>query len=47
LTPPEPNEWNTRLSAVLAVLYLIFTEGYAATTGNRWIRTEVANEALR
>jgi RNA polymerase sigma factor (sigma-70 family) len=44
---PEPSEWNTRLSAVLAVLYLIFTEGYAATTGSRWIRTEVANEALR
>jgi RNA polymerase sigma factor (sigma-70 family) len=44
---PDPNEWNARLSAVLAVLYLIFTEGYAATTGDRWIRTEVANEALR
>ncbi|WP_458780796.1 RNA polymerase sigma factor [Arthrobacter sp. D3-16] len=44
---PDPNEWNGRLSAVLAVLYLIFTEGYAATTGDRWIRTEVANEALR
>jgi len=44
---PEPNEWNARLNAVLAVLYLIFTEGYAATTGDRWIRTEIANEALR
>jgi RNA polymerase sigma factor (sigma-70 family) len=44
---PEPNEWNARLGAVLAVLYLIFTEGYAATTGDRWIRTEIANEALR
>lgn len=44
---PEANEWNERLSAVLAVLYLIFTEGYAATSGDRWIRTEVANEALR
>ncbi|MFF1255150.1 RNA polymerase sigma factor [Pseudarthrobacter sp. NPDC058329] len=44
---PDPNEWNARLGAVLAVLYLIFTEGYAATTGDRWIRTEVANEALR
>lgn len=44
---PEANEWNGRLSAVLAVLYLIFTEGYAATSGDRWIRTEVANEALR
>ncbi len=44
---PEPNEWNGRLNAVLAVLYLIFTEGYAATTGDRWIRTDLANEALR
>lgn len=44
---PEPGEWGARLNAVLGVLYLIFTEGYAATTGDRWIRTEVANEALR
>ncbi|WP_461187591.1 RNA polymerase sigma factor [Arthrobacter sp. Z4-13] len=44
---PDPNEWKARLSAVLGVVYLIFTEGYAATTGDRWIRTEVANEALR
>ncbi|MEE2568916.1 RNA polymerase sigma factor [Pseudarthrobacter sp. J64] len=44
---PEPAEWGARLNAVLGVVYLIFTEGYAATTGNRWIRTEVANEALR
>lgn len=44
---PEPHEWNGRLNAVLAVLYLIFTEGYAATTGDRWIRTDMANEALR
>lgn len=33
---PEPSEWNGRLGAVLAVLYLVFTEGYAATTGDRW-----------
>ncbi|WP_026818779.1 RNA polymerase sigma factor [Arthrobacter castelli] len=44
---PEPNEWNDRLAAVLGVVYLIFTEGYAATSGERWVRTEVANEALR
>jgi RNA polymerase sigma factor (sigma-70 family) len=44
---PEPHEWNARLSSVLAVLYLIFTEGYAATTGHQWIRNDVANEALR
>jgi RNA polymerase sigma factor (sigma-70 family) len=44
---PDPNEWSPRLGAVLGVVYLIFTEGYAATTGDRWIRTELANEALR
>lgn len=44
---PEPNEWGARLSAVLGVVYLLFTEGYAATSGDRWIRTELAHEALR
>lgn len=44
---PEPNEWGARLGAVLGTVYLLFTEGYAATSGDRWIRTELANEALR
>ena len=44
---PDPREWHGRLGAVLGVIYLIFTEGYAATSGDRWIRTELANEALR
>lgn len=44
---PEPNEWGARLSGVLGVVYLLFTEGYAATSGDRWIRIELANEALR
>ncbi|HWH25343.1 MAG TPA: RNA polymerase sigma factor [Pseudolysinimonas sp.] len=44
---PDPSEWSGRVSAVLSVVYLIFTEGYAATSGDRWIRTELANEALR
>jgi RNA polymerase sigma factor (sigma-70 family) len=44
---PEPGEWSERLSAVLAVVYLVFTEGYAATAGDRWIRADLANEALR
>jgi RNA polymerase sigma factor (sigma-70 family) len=44
---PDPNEWTPRLGAVLGVVYLVFTEGYAATSGGRWIRTEIANEALR
>ncbi|MCM6764387.1 RNA polymerase sigma factor [Rathayibacter sp. ZW T2_19] len=44
---PEPAEWKGRLSAVLGVVYLIFTEGYAATSGDRWVRSEVAEEGLR
>jgi len=44
---PDPSEWRARLGSVLGVIYLIFTEGYAATSGDRWIRTDLANEALR
>lgn len=44
---PDPSEWGERLGAVLGVVYLAFTEGYAATSGDRWIRAELANEALR
>ncbi|WP_026536514.1 RNA polymerase sigma factor [Arthrobacter sp. H14] len=44
---PDPSEWSARLGAVLGVVYLIFTEGYVATSGERWIRIELANEALR
>lgn len=44
---PDPAQWPERLAAVLGVVYLVFTEGYAATAGDRWIRTELAGEALR
>ena len=44
---PEPAEWKQRLAGVLSVVYLIFTEGYAATTGREWMRADLANEALR
>lgn len=44
---PDPAEWAERLAGVLGVVYLVFTEGYAATAGDRWIRTELAEEALR
>ena len=44
---PDPDEWGARLGAVLGVVYLIFTEGYAATSGDRWIRADLAEEALR
>jgi RNA polymerase sigma factor (sigma-70 family) len=44
---PEPAEWGPRLGAVLGAVYLIFTEGYSATAGDRWVRAELAQEALR
>lgn len=44
---PDPAEWAPRLSAVLGIVYLIFTEGYAATAGERWMRPDLADEALR
>lgn len=44
---PEPAQWGERLSGVLSVVYALFTEGYAATSGDRWIRPDLAHEALR
>ncbi|MFJ4036638.1 RNA polymerase sigma factor [Microbacterium sp. NPDC090007] len=44
---PEPAEWPARRDAVLSVIYLIFTEGYAASGGDAVLRTELAHEALR
>lgn len=38
---PERSEYPQRLSAVLAVIYLIFNEGYSASSGERWIRHEI------
>jgi RNA polymerase sigma factor (sigma-70 family) len=36
-----------RLDDVMAVIYLIFNEGYAATAGEDWMRPDLANEAMR
>jgi RNA polymerase sigma factor (sigma-70 family) len=36
-----------RLGAVLEVVYLIYNEGYSATTGDAWLRPELCAEALR
>jgi len=44
---PEPGELTGRLASVLEVIYLIFNEGYAATSGEDWIRPELCAEALR
>ena len=44
---PDAAARNARLSAVLAVIYMIFNEGYAATAGEAWIRPTLCEEALR
>jgi predicted RNA polymerase sigma factor len=36
-----------RLSSVLAVIYLVFNEGYAATAGDDWLRPALCEDALR
>jgi RNA polymerase sigma factor (sigma-70 family) len=36
-----------RLDDVMAVIYLIFNEGYTATTGNDWMRPDLSSEAIR
>ncbi|MCA4131576.1 RNA polymerase sigma factor [Arthrobacter sp. M4] len=45
--PPEPHELGERLSSVLQVVYLIFTEGSFASGGDEWMRVDLAGEALR
>ena len=47
LEEPDPTERSERLDAVLEVIYLIFNEGYAATSGADWTRPALCDEALR
>ena len=44
---PGREELPGRLSSVLAVIYLIFNEGYSATAGEDWMRPTLCEEALR
>jgi RNA polymerase sigma factor (sigma-70 family) len=43
----RPDNWAERLPAVLQVLYLIFNEGYTATSGPSLQRRDLAREAIR
>jgi RNA polymerase sigma-70 factor (ECF subfamily) len=44
---PRGADRDARLASVLEVIYLIFNEGYSATAGEDWMRTELCDEALR
>ena len=44
---PVGPELANRFASVLEVVYLIFNEGYAATSGESWYRAELCDEAMR
>jgi RNA polymerase sigma-70 factor (ECF subfamily) len=44
---PRSEDLSARLPSVLEVIYLVFNEGYAATRGEDWMRTELCEDALR
>ena len=44
---PTGAERTRRLDDVMAVIYLIFNEGYTATAGEDWMRPDLATEAMR
>jgi len=44
---PRGADRAERLSSVLEVLYLIFNEGYAPTSGDAWVRPALCDEAVR
>jgi RNA polymerase sigma factor (sigma-70 family) len=47
LEMPLGAERTERLDDVMAVIYLVFNEGYAATAGTSWMRTDLCLEAMR
>ena len=44
---PDEDELPERVDAVMAVVYLVFNEGYAATSGDDLVRRDLAAEAIR
>ena len=44
---PEGEDRDARLGSVLEVIYLVFNEGYAATSGDGWMRPALCGEGLR
>lgn len=43
---PGPEDWDDRLNSVLTVIYLIFNEGYSASSGEAQVRHNLCDEAL-
>lgn len=43
---PEPAEWPERMAGVMAVVYLVFTQGYAPAVGDRLLREELCTRAI-
>ena len=44
---PRGIDFTARLSSVLQVIYLVFNEGYSATSGDDWMRPALCEDALR
>src|SRR5204862_1423192 len=44
---PDDADLPERLRSVLAVVYLVFNEGYAASSGDRLVRDDLVGEAIR
>lgn len=44
---PAPEERQERLGTLLGAIYLIYNEGYTASSGKRWMRPTLCDEALR
>ncbi len=44
---PDPDRLDERVDGVLAVIYQVFTEGYAPTTGHELVRADLSSEAIR
>jgi RNA polymerase sigma factor (sigma-70 family) len=44
---PQGADFDARLASVLQVVYLVFNEGYSATSGDDWVRPALCEDALR
>lgn len=44
---PRGTDFTARLASVLQVIYLVFNEGYSATSGDNWMRPALCEDALR